>query len=728
MQRSSFFVLLGTALLCGCGSSTSNIGLSATSYDFGITPSGTTVTKTAAVLQNLGTKTIAIQPTLTGASSFSLGSGGCGSTLAPGKTCSVTVQYAPTGTNTAQETGQIDLGVEHLPQGTADVIQLTGTPGVLAIHLSSGSYDFGETLLGSPQSATAAVLTNAGNLAAMLNPTISGDASFSLAGNGGCGAQLAAGGTCNVLVNYAPTTASAPNQQTATVNLGVSGLPSGTGDTVVVTGTSGALTGTVSDTANTMVANYTLTMPFAGTWNVSFGPDTGYGRTTSTVTVATGGTATSVLVAGMLPNSTYHMRAMATLADGATGADADHTFATGALPQGIPASFPVTLGTGTPQPGIELMDPLIGTIPTSLLATDLQGNTIWTYTPVVTPGAPLVYPAKLLANGDVLMYIAPNSFPTGGAGINVMREIDLAGTTVRELTMANLQAAMTHAGFMIPLNDFTHDFVPLPNGHVLIMANTSKAFTNLTGYPGVTNVVGDVVIDLDANWNPVWVWNELDHFDVNRHPWTAMFPDWTHSNSLDYSKDDGDFIVSMRHQNWVAKVDYNNGAGTGDVLWKLGEQGDFTLKGGTDPTDWFYAQHDVTYSSANTTGVYSLTVMDNGDDRVFPAGVTCGSAGAPACLYTTIQELQLDESAMTATFQFHQVLPTPLYSYFAGNVEVLANGNIEYMLSGVTTGSEIYEVTPGSMPQTVWEMSFPGSQGYRGYRLPSFYPGVQWTR
>ena len=184
----------------------------------------------------------------------------------------------------------------------------------------------------------------------------------------------------------------------------------------------------------------------------------------------------------------------------------------------------------------------------------------------------------------------------------------------------------------------------------------------------------------------------------------------------------------MRHQNWVAKVDYQNGAGTGNVIWRLGEGGDFKLVGGVDPTDWFYAQHDVTFATANTTGIFSLTVMDNGDDRIFPASVSCGTAGAPPCLYTTIQELQLNDSAITATFQFHQVLPASLYYYFGGNVEILGNGDVEYALAGATGGSQIYEVTNAADPQTVWEMTTPGTNVYRAFRQPSLYPGVQWTQ
>jgi len=42
--------------------------------------------------------------------------------------------------------------------------------------------------------------------------------------------------------------------------------------------------------------------------------------------------------------------------------------------------------------------------------------------------------------------------------------------------------------------------------------------------------VGDVIIDLDANHNPVWAWNEFNHMDINRQPFG--YPDWTHTNAV----------------------------------------------------------------------------------------------------------------------------------------------------------------------------------------------------
>jgi len=120
-------------------------------------------------------------------------------------------------------------------------------------------------------------------------------------------------------------------------------------------------------------------------------------------------------------------------------------------------------------------------------------------------------------------------------------------------------------------------------------------------------------------------------------------------------------------------------------------------------------------------------MMDNGNDRVFPTGVQCGSPGASACQYTTIPVFQIDETAMTATLTSHQILPKSLYSFFGGNTELLNNGDVEYDLAGTNTNdSDIFEVTSASNPETVWHLHASGNHVYRGFRIPSLYPGVQW--
>ena len=238
-----------------------------------------------------------------------------------------------------------------------------------------------------------------------------------------------------------------------------------------------------------------------------------------------------------------------------------------------------------------------------------------------------------------------------------MQEVDLTGQVVWQMTAAQLNqklATATCSGCDITVLGTHHDFAILPNGHLIVLASTQQVVSGST-------VTGDVVIDLDQNHNPVWLWNEFNHLDINRHPY--LYPDWTHTNAILYSPSDGDLIISIRHQNWLVKIDYDNGAGSGDIVWHLGYQGDFTLlnaDGSADNNDddWFFAEHGPSFTTTNTSGKFSMALFDNGDDRgvTVVTGGTCGVTGQPAC-YSTVPIFNLDETAMTATDDFQSDRP-----------------------------------------------------------------------
>ncbi len=480
--------------------------------------------------------------------------------------------------------------------------------------------------------------------------------------------------------------------------------------------------GQVAASANSQVASYTIAPAAPANVSVQFGTDTNYGLTTWTQPVPAGGGPVSLFVAGMKGNTLYHMRGVVQFSDGTQYMDPDMTFTTVAYPTAQVPVLTVTTTPGmTPQSGVELLDLVEGGATVApVVVADLNGNILWSYNAGL-PSTTGPNPVKLLPNGHFLINFCGVS-PDGEN--SVLQEVDLSGTVIWQMTAADLNKALsaaTCAGCNITVIGTHHDFVMLPSGHLIVIAATQQLISGRM-------VTGDVLIDLDQNHNPVWLWNEFDHLDTSRQP--MNYPDWTHTNAVIYSADDGNLIVSIRHQNWLVKVDYNNGAGAGDILWKLGYQGDFTLAGGTDPTDWFYAQHGPSFTTTNTTGKFSLILFDNGNDRFFPSGqVQCGVAGSSTC-YSTVPLLQLDETTKTATIAFNPT--TPDYSYFGGNAEVLKNGNVEYCEAAGHHGGSIFEVTQTSTSQQVWNMQtsidalgfYPNA--YRGQRMPSMYPGLQW--
>lgn len=486
----------------------------------------------------------------------------------------------------------------------------------------------------------------------------------------------------------------------------------------------------VTGTQNPLVAQYQVNLFGAAKLWVEFGTNTSYGRQTSSATArgnALLSDAVVVLVAGMTPTTTYHMRAHADWPDGSSWVDQDQTFTTGPLPPGntlaMTASRPAQASArAVPQQGVELLNLIApGGNANNIEAavSDLDGNIIWYYT-VDAQGGYIPFPIKQLDNGHMLVNIS--NF-LGAGNVTSLREIDLAGDTVRELSWDALDQELAGIGFPFSVS-LHHDLLPLPTGHLIVLANITKEFTDLPGYPGTIGVIGDVLIDLDPNWKPVWIWSSFDHLDVNRH--LQGLPDWTHSNAVVYTPNDGNLLLSIRHQSWILKIDYENGHGSGNILWKLGHQGDFAISGG-DPSQWFYGQHYPNILQINGSQI-TLALVDNGNLRILDdTGTTCGIGTAPSC-YSRAAIFQVDESARTAT-PVWQYLPG-YFSFWGGSIQVMPSGNIEVDFSAYDVGSvasQVFEVTKTTSPAVVWEMNMSES-AYRAYRIPSLYPGVVWTR
>ncbi len=640
-------------------------------------------------------------------------------------TCTISVTFVPTATGPRSETITLTDNAPNSPQvinvsGTANPIAITLTPAASAMGVSQtipfvatgDSAGVTWSVAGSPFLGSPSFIASPGTI----------DSSGNYTGPGGM--------SCLYVTVTATSKTDPTKSASATVNV--------------------VAPGAFTPTNNVQVAQYAVTPPSPANVSVQFGLDTTYGLNTWTQPNSTLGSPVSLYVAGMKQSTPYHMRGVLQFGDGTSFDDSDFTFTTGALPTGTVPNLTATTTAGmTPQPGVELLDLVyigakLGQAPVAV--TDLAGNVVWAYSPPGLPAGALPNPIKLLPNGHFLVV-----FSGQPDGVNTaLQEVDLGGNIIWQMNTTELNtalAAATCAECNVTVIGLHHDFQLLPSGHLIMLASLTKTLTD------GTTPTGDIVVDLGDMENiggnnpnhvpqPVWAWNEFNHFDTNRRPYS--YPDWTHTNALLYSKDDGNLIISSRHQNWLVKIDYNNGAGAGDILWKLGavlpsdttpeDTADFALLNadGTPDTnneDWFFAQHGPSFVSSNTTGKFSLVLFDNGDDRgvVDVVGGTCGVTGQPAC-FSTVPLLNIDETAKTATFVINPT--TPDYSFFGGNAETLQNGNVEYdecaSVALPANDASIFEVTQTSTPQTVWQMHVTGQFAYRGFRMPSLYPGVQW--
>lgn len=489
--------------------------------------------------------------------------------------------------------------------------------------------------------------------------------------------------------------------------------------------------GSVAATQNPLVASYSIAVPAGTSLQVQFGLDTSYGFPTSIVPAPTGGGNVTVLVAGMLASTTYHMQAVMDLTNGLQLLDTDHTFTTGSIPADqLPNMTTQVTGVGTPSPGVELfsLDPdTVGENLLSAVVTDLEGNVIWYYK---LESNTWPFPIKPLPNGHMLVNVFPTGTggaPAAGTAVNEIREIDLAGNVINRVTLdAVNQSLSLQAISFFQVTSFHHDIAVLPNGHWILLGNYYELINNVPGIPNGTSVAGDALIDWDLQQQAaVWAWTAFDHVPLTHAPYG--YPDWTHANAIIYSPDDGNLILSMRDQNWIIKIDYSDGAGDGNILWHLGPGGDFTLPGQEAPIDWNYGQHYPTIVSPTSTGVFSLMFFDNGNNRLMDSNDdVCGSPGVGAC-YSSVEIFQLDESTKTATVLWEDNL-LPAYSYCCGDALVLPNDNIEFDIAadvGTPDFSHIEEVTQNQ--ELVWKLDIQGQLAYRGFRIPSLYPGQVWS-
>jgi len=259
------------------------------------------------------------------------------------------------------------------------------------------------------------------------------------------------------------------------------------------------------------------------------------------------------------------------------------------------------------------------------VATDLAGTLLW-YGP---PG--LTYLTRPEPGGT---FLGIGESRTDRAQ-DVLRRIDLVGMTVQETNAARVSDQLVEMGKR-PITGFHHEARPISGGRLAVLGSVEQLLTNVQG-PGTVDVLGDMILVLDADMQVLWAWDTFDHLDVTRKailsetclaspgcpPYYLALDanDWTHGNALAETPD-GALLYSARHQDWLLKIDYRKGMGDGTILWRLGKDGDFTFDS-ADPFPWFSHQHDASFEPGSAS---NLTVFDNGNTRMVsdPAGNSRG--------------------------------------------------------------------------------------------------------
>ena len=470
----------------------------------------------------------------------------------------------------------------------------------------------------------------------------------------------------------------------------------------------------ITPTAHPLVFLYSAP-PCQGQIRVQFTAPDGTVQTTPYQTCS-GRSSMNFYLAGMLPNTMYTVQHQISDGDDPLGPEMNVTSSSLAIqpPQVVLLTAPAPPSGG----GILLHD----IINVNSVATDLSGNVIW-YVPFA-----LTIMTNVVAGGTFLGIIEDG---TQDSSHQIIREFDLTGATVAETNAARVSQQLEASG-MHYINSFHHEAVKLPNGDYLVLAGSERILTGVQG-PGPVDVLGDTILVLDPNLQLLWAWDAFDHLDPHRAAIlgeTCDWPgtpdcsafylattanDWLHGNALQLLAD-GNILYSSRHQDWVMKIDYRSGAGTGDILWRMGVDGDFQVQSSDPTTHWFSHQHTPNFLTDGQT----MLVLDNGDTRISENP----GENSRAQIY------HVDEQNLAAT----PLLNTDLgvYSSAFGTAELLPDGNyhwdagfIQDPANPANYFTQLYELDPSG--NILWTLQV-YAQVYRDFRLNDLYtPMVEWV-
>ena len=199
----------------------------------------------------------------------------CGSSIAAGGSCTVSVTFKPTATGSRAGTLTVNAG------GSSSTVSLSGTGtaagggGSATLTASPASVAFGNEPSGSTSAAQAVTVKNTGTAAATVSAVT---AAAPFAETNTCGSSIAAGASCTVSVTFKPTAAGA-----ASGSLTVASNATNPSLTV-------ALTGTGTSSGGGGPVNLALNAPVsASSYTQDYGPANAVDGNTSTYWEGTNG-------------------------------------------------------------------------------------------------------------------------------------------------------------------------------------------------------------------------------------------------------------------------------------------------------------------------------------------------------------------------------------------------------------------------------------------------------
>jgi hypothetical protein len=330
---------------------------------------------------------------------------------------------------------------------------------------------------------------------------------------------------------------------------------------------------------------------------------------------------------------------------------------TGALPRDLPRLDV----DGTGDSGAYMAVPILGAATVPVLLSP-EGEVTWYWQDESGLDVYRVFPS---VDGESVLYNAASVSGDPSDASQIVRvALDGSGSSAID----------------IPL--LAHDFVEHPDG---TLAAIVVEYREVNG----ESVRGDQILEIDREGNTEVIWSAWDCLDPAENPGEST--GWTFANALDFDAESQEYMLGMRNQSSIVRIDRNTGA----CLWALGGTGGtLSLEPGSIA---FLHQHQFVAKADR------LLVFDN-----------AGLAGTKS----RVVEYAIDTVANTAEEVWSHSPDPAIFSFVLGDVSYLPGDDI---LATWSVAGQIDRITPGG--DTPWRLN--SELGYAfGFNtvLQSLYP------
>ena len=325
----------------------------------------------------------------------------------------------------------------------------------------------------------------------------------------------------------------------------------------------------------------------------------------------------------------------------------------------------------------------------SIVMVDNDGFPVWYYEYDVSGFSDLEDPAFIEQNNHI--FVGVHKYPTMAEipaedGI----EIDLEGNIVWK--------SPDIAGYYYSETGWHHDYKLLDDGTILfIHAEYSE------------NLLTDRILNVDREYNELWNWGYLDspgYFnEISCTDPNDEWCDWTHTNSV-FTDSEKRFLYFNARCLGFYKMEME----TKEIVWKFGEDGDFTML-----SDHIYPWPDYPHDPKIREDGKAVLFYDNAwSERN----------------YSRVIEYIFDEDLMTAEISFEFDGFSDERGWFApawGDADYLENGNI-FVTKGMVNppeNSSLFELTRDG--RVVWELYTEQNDEYNiiVYNADKFVPPLE---